>query len=170
MFEAEFSDTASGINSRGTSSGIIACHAGLFIAEPMFSRKVNASSDHGEMCPRNVSTASTATDPSIQLCQKISSLRRSNRSAVAPASSPSPSTGRLAAVCISAISSGDAVSDVISQVPAVSCIHVPTLDTVDAIHRSRNTAIFSGPKPLLTGFGGTSVRAANGVSNGTVSV
>src|SRR6185312_8444624 len=30
--------TAAGISSRGTSSGIIACQAGLFIAEPMFSR------------------------------------------------------------------------------------------------------------------------------------
>ena len=68
------------------------------------------------------------------------------------------------------MSSGDAVSVVISHVPAASCIHVPMLDTVDAIHRSRNTGIFSGAKPLVTGFGGTSVRAANGVSSGTVSI
>ena len=57
-------------------------------------------------------------------------------------------SGRLAAVCISAISSGEAVSTVISQVPAVSCIHVPTLDTVDAIQRSRKSAICSGAKAL----------------------
>src|SRR6185437_10062164 len=49
LFEPEFNDTASGISSRGTSSGTIACHAGLFIAEPKLSRKVKASSDHGEM-------------------------------------------------------------------------------------------------------------------------
>ena len=65
-------------------------------------------------------------------------------SAVAPASNPKNKTGKLAAVCISAISSGDVVSTVINHVPAVSCIHVPKLDTVDAIHRSRNNGIFSG--------------------------
>ena len=65
-------------------------------------------------------------------------------SAVAPASNPRNNTGKLAAVCINAISSGDVVSTVISQVPAVSCIHVPRLDTVDATHRSRNSGIFSG--------------------------
>src|SRR5579875_1476847 len=65
-------------------------------------------------------------------------------SAVAPASSPRNSTGKLAAVCISAISSGDVVNTVISHVPAVSCIHVPTLDTVDAIQRSRNSGNCSG--------------------------
>jgi hypothetical protein len=74
---AAFSVTALGISSRGTSSGTIACHAGLFIADPMFSRNVNSSSVTGVITPRNVSTASTATATSIQLCQKISSLRRS---------------------------------------------------------------------------------------------
>src|SRR5882757_959149 len=46
---AEFNDTASGIRSREISSGTIACHAGLFIAEPILSRKVSANSIHGEM-------------------------------------------------------------------------------------------------------------------------
>src|ERR1700747_91589 len=46
---AAFRLTESGINSRGTSSGTIACHAGLFIAEPIFSRNVKASSAHGEI-------------------------------------------------------------------------------------------------------------------------
>ena len=124
------------------------CHAGLFIADPTFSRKVNASIVHGDMCPRNVSTAKTATLTSIHICQKISSRRRSKMSAVAPASSPSSSTGRLATVCINAISSGLAVNTVISHVPAVSCIHVPTEEIVDAIHRSRNKAIPSGANPV----------------------
>jgi hypothetical protein len=65
-------------------------------------------------------------------------------SAVAPASSPRNNTGKLAAVCINAISSGDVVSTVISHVPAVSCIHVPRLDTVDAIQRSLKSGILSG--------------------------
>ncbi len=113
--------------SRGTSSGTIACHAGLFIAVPMFSMKVSESSHHGPITPLKVSTLSTATAASIHVCQKISRRRRSMMSAVAPASSPRTTTGRLAAVCISAISSGEVVSAVISHVPAVSCIQLPTL-------------------------------------------
>ena len=70
---------------RGTSSGTMACQAGLFMAAPMFSKKVSASSVHGEMMPANVSTLRTATVASIQTCQKISRRRRSTMSAVAPA-------------------------------------------------------------------------------------
>ena len=105
------------------------------------------------------------TEASIHACQKISSFRRSKISAVAPASSPSISTGKLAAVCISAINSGDEVRAVISHVPAVSCIHVPIEETVLAIHRSRNSGIFSGAKPL--GAGATATNGpVFGVSNG----
>jgi hypothetical protein len=99
------------------------------------------SSTHGEMMLKNVRTLSSATAPSIQACQKSSRRRRSKMSAVAPASSPSITTGRLAAVCISAMSSGDGVSTVISQVPAVSCIQPPRFETVDAIQSLRK----SGP-------------------------
>ena len=74
---AAFSATALGICSRGTSSGTIACHAGLFIAEPIFIRNVNSSSITGVITPKNVNTASTATLASIHHCQKISSRRRS---------------------------------------------------------------------------------------------
>src|ERR1700676_1857583 len=68
---AELSETVSGMRARGTSSGMMACHAGLFMAEPMLSRKVNASSAQGEMRPRKVSIARTATETSIQDCQKM---------------------------------------------------------------------------------------------------
>src|ERR1700730_18767117 len=88
------------------------------------------------------------TEASIHACQKISSFRRSKMSAVAPASKPRRSTGRLAAVCISAISRGEEVSEVISHVPAVSCIHVPIEETVLAIQRSRNSGILRGAKPV----------------------
>jgi hypothetical protein len=60
-------------------------------------------------------------------------------------------TGRLAAVCMRAISRGEVVSMVISQVPAVSCIQVPRLETVEAIQRSRKRAMRSGAKPLCLG-------------------
>ena len=114
----------------------------------------------------NVSTARTPTEASIHACQKISSFRRSKMSAVAPARSPSNSTGRLAAVCINAISRGDAVSEVISHVPAVSCIHVPTEETVLAIQRSRKSAILSGPNPLGLGEATATSGAELGVSSG----
>ena len=81
-------------------------------------------------------------------------------SAVAPASSPSSSTGADAAACISAISSGEVVSTVISQVPAVSCIQVPTEETVEAIQRSRNSGMPSGAKPVSTGMACSAVAGA----------
>src|SRR6185312_169204 len=82
-------------------------------------------------------------------------------SAVAPASSPRNSTGRLAAVCISAISSGEVVRIAISQVPAVSCIQVPRLETVEAIQRSRNSGIRRGSKPV-GGRGGVALSVCAG--------
>ena len=60
-------------------------------------------------------------------------------------------TGRLAAVCMRAMSRGEAVREVISQVPAVSCIQVPTEETVLAIQRSRKSGKWSGAKGERTG-------------------
>ena len=40
---------------------------------------------------------------------------------------------------------------VISQVPAVSCIQVPTFETVEAIQRSRKRAMRRGAKPSAEG-------------------
>ena len=124
---------------RGTSSGTIACQAGLFIAAPTFSSSVRPSSMTGPIAPPRVNTLRSTAAASIHVCQKIRSRRRSRMSAVAPATSPSASTGRLAAVCISAMRNGDPVSTVISQVAAVSCIHVPVFDATDASHRLRNS-------------------------------
>ena len=153
LLEAALRETVSGMRSRGTSSGTMACHAGLFMAEPTLSRAVKARSVQGEMCPRKVKTASRVTEVSIQACQKMRSLRRSKMSAVAPARRPKRSTGRDAAVCMSAMSRGEAVSAVMSQVPAVSCIQVPTEETVDAIQRSRKSGIRRGAKPEVTAGG-----------------
>ena len=44
---AEFSATADACCFRGTSSGVIACHAGSFITAPNPSRNVNSSSTQG---------------------------------------------------------------------------------------------------------------------------
>ena len=166
LLEAALRETVSGMRVWGTSSGTMACQAGLFMAEPMLSRKVKASSAQGETWPRSVSSARMATEPSIQACQKMSSLRRSKRSAVAPASRPSSSTGADAAVCMRAMSSGEPVSAVISQVPAVSCIQVPTDEMVEAIQRSRKRGMRSGAKPEVTAGG---VASAEGSVLGEVS-
>src|ERR1700749_3509171 len=144
---ALFNDTASGSCWRGTSSGMMACHAGLFIAVPTLRRQVRTSNTHGEMMLKKVSRLRSATAPSIQACQNSKRRRRSKMSAVAPASSPRIKTGRLAAVCIRAIRSGDGVSKVISQVPAVSCIQPPRFEIVEAIHKLRKSEDRSGSKP-----------------------
>src|SRR5579862_1641030 len=129
--------TASGSCSRGTSSGTMAAQAGLFMAEPMFMRKVRPSRVQGRTPVVRVSAARMPTAASIQDCQMISRRRRSKISAVAPAKNPRNRTGRLAAVCIKAMSSADLVRTVISQVPAVSCIQEPTLEMIDASQRLR---------------------------------
>ena len=147
LLEAALRETVSGMRSRGTSSGTMACQAGLFMAEPTLSRKVKARRVQGEMWPRKVRTARMATEPSIQACQKMRSLRRSKMSAVAPASRPKKRTGRDAAVCMRAMSRGEVVRTVMSQVPAVSCIQVPTEEMVEAIQRSRKSGMRRGAKP-----------------------
>jgi hypothetical protein len=65
-----------------------------------------------------------------------------------------------------AINSGETVSEVISHVPAVSCIHVPMAETVDAIQRSRNSEIRSGAKPLGVGLVTARRGSVFGVSRG----
>ena len=150
---AALRETESGIRERGTSSGTMACQAGLFMAAPILRRKVKARRVQGETWPRKVRMARMATLASIQACQKMRSLRRSKMSAVAPARRPSRRTGRLAAVCMRAMSRGEAVRDVMSQVPAVSCIQVPRLEMVLAIQRSRKSGMRKGANPLTSGGG-----------------
>jgi hypothetical protein len=52
----------------------------------------------------------------------------------------------------------------------VSCIHVPTDETVLAIHRSRNRAIFNGANPLGFGAGVVELGLLGGVSKGMGSI
>src|ERR1700686_3133861 len=65
-------------------------------------------------------------------------------SASAPAGSASSMTGMLSAASTSATIEGDEESEVINQPEPTSCIQVPTLDTIVAIHRLRNRAFRSG--------------------------
>src|SRR5207245_2592683 len=57
---------------------------------------------------------------------------------------PSKKTGRLVAVCISAISTGDGERVVISHTPLTFCIHTPRLATIQAIQSTRKTGTSSG--------------------------
>jgi len=70
-------------------------------------------------------------------------------------------TGSEAAVCMRAMRSGEVVREVISQVPAVSCIHVPTEEMVEAIQRLR-----SGAKPSRLEGTGVSLRGVAGPVSG----
>src|ERR1700720_4101518 len=65
-------------------------------------------------------------------------------SASAPAGSASSITGKLSAASTSATIDGEEESDVINQPAPTSCIHEPTLETIVAIHRLRNSAVCSG--------------------------
>jgi hypothetical protein len=69
-----------------------------------------------------------------------------------------------------AMSRGEAVRAVMSQVPAVSCIQVPREETVEAIQRSRKRGIRRGANPEGVRVGGTASAAGPvlGVSNGIV--
>src|SRR5262245_31014365 len=70
--------------------------------------------------------------------------RRSSTSASAPAGNAKRKAGAALAVCSSATSAADVVSDVISQAAATTCIHEPMLDANDATHKARKTLLRSG--------------------------
>src|SRR5258706_3715722 len=65
-------------------------------------------------------------------------------SASAPAGSASSITGKVSAVSTSATIDGSGESEVISHPAPTSCIHVPTLETMEAIHSLRNSVFRSG--------------------------
>src|SRR5258706_6998312 len=65
-------------------------------------------------------------------------------SASAPAGSASSITGSVSAVSTSATIDGNGESEVISHPAATSCIHVPTLEPMEAIQRLRNREFRKG--------------------------
>src|SRR5262245_60381043 len=70
--------------------------------------------------------------------------RRSSTSASAPAGTAKRKAGAALAVCNNATSVADAVSDVISQPAATTCIHEPILDASEATHSAKKTLFRSG--------------------------
>src|SRR4029077_17648475 len=81
---------------------------------------------------------------SIQHCVTRSSRRRSTISATAPAGRPTTKTGRLVALCTRATINGDGESEVMAHAALTFCIHVPMLETSEAIQSARNTGCDSG--------------------------
>src|SRR5438045_682900 len=86
-------------------------------------------------------------------------------SASAPAGNASSISGKLSAASTNATSDGDDDSDVISQPAPTSCIQVPTLETIVAIHRLRNSVVCSG---VQAPDGGRMLAGAPALAGGAV--
>src|SRR5438128_3379118 len=144
LMGSAFNATADISSDDGTSSPVIACQVGVFIATPIPSAKVRTSSIVAVMTSAKASTASRALTASIHVWVTSNSRRRSTMSATAPAGSPTTKTGRLVALCTRATINGDGESEVIDHAAPTFCIHVPTLEMSEAIHSARNTGCDSG--------------------------
>lgn len=133
---------------RGTSCGMIACHAGDSSAVQQPIAKVMPSSSGAVIAPVHTIAPSSAASPSISAWVAICRRRLSKRSASVPAGSASRNTGAEVAACTSTTIAGDGVSVVISQPAAASCIHEPMLDTSAAAHSTAKSRCRSGLQAL----------------------
>jgi hypothetical protein len=92
------SDAAAGICWRGTSSGWIACQAGVVSAAAQPIANSKASSETGSSNPASAIAVKIDAAQAAYTCTAISSRRRSTRSASAPANSAKISVGDKLAV------------------------------------------------------------------------
>ena len=100
------SDAAERSCSRGTSSGWIACQAGVVSAAAQPTANISTSRETASNTPATASAANTAAAIAPYACTAMSSRRRSTRSASAPANSAKISVGVRLAVCTSAMTVG----------------------------------------------------------------
>jgi hypothetical protein len=128
----------------GTSSGIIACHAGVFIAAPMPRKNVKTRRINGDVFPEMVIRPSTSADASMSIWVNMSKRRRSIVSARAPAGRARRKKGRVVAVCTMATMKGDTVREVMSHEAPTSCIHVPTRETTLVIQSNLKNGSING--------------------------
>ena len=128
-----FKATADCNSSRGTSSGMIAPHAGII------RKKVKSSKINEPVTPVRVRIPSTPAQLAIQTCVPIRNRRRSTMSAMAPAGMASRKNGVLVAACTSETITGVGASEVISHPAPTSCIHEAMFTNRMAIHSMRNT-------------------------------
>src|SRR5665648_1044474 len=153
------------VNSRrGTSSGMIACQAGAFMAAPRPSRKVKPKSVQGEAAPRRVRAARSAAATVIQAWVASKRRRRSMMSAKAPAGSDNRNMGKMLAACTRATIAGEVESDVMSQAAPTLCIKVPRCETRVASHKARNTGCCKGLQVEGAAGGGFMVWSARVLS------
>jgi len=130
----EFSEIAGASSARGTSSGVSDPKAGKPSAEPRASAAVRTSRSAGVVTCASVMVPSAPARSNCHTWLASTTLRRSSTSASAPAGSASTKFGAELAVCSSATSAAEVVSEVISQEAATRCIHEPTFDASDASH------------------------------------
>src|SRR5882724_3829887 len=160
--------TAPGRSSRGTSSGVIACQAGPFIAAPSPRRKVKKRRSPGVMGPARVKRPRPAAANSIQLWVTRRIFRRSRTSARAPEGSERRNMGRLVTAWTSATSKALALIVAISHEAPTFCSQVPMFEATLAIHSQRKRRLASGRQGERGGAGAAS--AASGASSVGVAV
>ena len=124
----EFSATAEGSSSRGTSCEMKAVDAGALKALEIPSPKANAITTHWFARPDHASTARTALRIVARAWVRISSRRRSNRSAALPAHGASASTGMKLAKLSTPRRNAECVSRNTSSCAARFWNHVPLAD------------------------------------------
>jgi len=139
-----FRAIAAGNCARGTSSGSVAAHAGVFSAAPQASAKVKPSSIQALIQPSAVTTVSSAATVSIHNWVMMRYRRRSMMSASAPPGSASRNIGSAVAACTRDTINGSGSSVTISQPAPTSCIQVPIFDATVAIHNMRNSGCVNG--------------------------
>ena len=144
MNDTPCSASAEGRSARGTRPGVIAATTGSRIAVPIPCAKVSASSHSAVSLPARDTANSASAVAVTQTCVAISTMRRSNRSATAPAGSAISSSGSETALDTSATISGEGDSEVISQAAVLSLIQEPVSAAKDASQSARNTRCLSG--------------------------
>src|SRR3954463_8915142 len=136
--------TAAGRSSRGTISGMLACHAGPLRAAPRPRRKVKARRIPGVVALAAVNAQRPKAARVIQVWVTRSRRRRSSTSATAPAGSESRNMGRLVAAWTSATRVGDGLRVVIIHDAPTFWNQVPTFEATLAIHSQRKIVCRSG--------------------------
>jgi len=115
-----------------------ACHAGALNAAPQPMEKVNISSSHGVIQPRQAHSISATDTTNMNSCAPSITRRRSKLSAIAPETSDSSTTGSVSDACTSATMSGEPEIEIISQAAPTDWMRPPRLLSVLASQTLRN--------------------------------
>jgi hypothetical protein len=135
----EFSVTAFWRKSRGTSSGTIDCHAGVFNAmtTPPPSDSTNSTQYDASPASHSAHNANACTIRSD--CVTSSRRRRGNRSASAPPRGPSRRSGTTVMKAISVTLAALRVATATTHSSAASCMLLPMLEPIAADQKIRKS-------------------------------